>query len=282
MQKIYTIKQLKTIANDIRIDIIKMLAKAGSGHAGGSLGVTDILVALYFGGVLNYDPKRPNWKERDRFVLSNGHVCPALYAVLARAGYFSRAKLATLRKINSDLQGHPDRTSLPGIETSAASLGQGIGVAAGMALAGKLDKADNKVICLTSDGEHQEGSTWEAVNFASHYKLDNLINIVDRNYVQISGCTEEVMHVDPLADKYKAFGWHVMKVDGHNIEQIQRAFLKFDHIHERPIVIIAKTVMGKGVSFMEGDHNWHGKAPNEKQAKMAIHELISKIRNPKH
>lgn len=211
MRKIYTIKELRILANDIRIDIIKMLAKAGSGHAGGSLSVTDILVALYFGGVLNYDSKRPNWKERDRFVLSNGHVCPALYAVLARAGYFSRAKLSTLRKINSDLQGHPDRTSLPGIETSAASLGQGIGVACGLAAAGKMDKANYKVICLTSDGEHQEGSTWEAVNFASHYKLDNLINIIDRNRCQISGCTEDVMHVDPLAKKYQDFGWKVFR-----------------------------------------------------------------------
>lgn len=275
MIKQYTTQQLKTLANDIRIDIIKMLAKAGSGHTGGSLGVTDILVALYFGGVLNYNPKQPNWPKRDRFVLSNGHVCPALYAVLARAGYFSRAKLATLRKINSDLQGHPDRTSLPGIETSTASLGQGIAVACGMALAGQLDKAKYKVVCLTSDAEHQEGSTWEAINFASHYRLDNLINIVDRNYVQISGCTEEVMHVDPLADKYKAFGWHVMKVDGHNIEQIQRTFLKFDHIHERPMVIIAKTVMGEGVSFMENNHLWHGKAPKEEEARKAIHELCS-------
>jgi len=275
MRKIYTIKELKTLANEVRIDIIKMLAKAGSGHAGGSLGVTDILVALYFGGVLNYNPKQSTWPKRDRFVLSNGHVCPALYAVLARAGYFSKAKLQTLRKINSDLQGHPDRTSLPGIETSAASLGQGIGVACGLALAGKLDKANYKVICLTSDGEHQEGSTWEAINFASHYRLDNLVNIIDRNYVQISGCTEEVMHVDPLADKYKAFGWHVMKVDGHNIEQIKRAFLKFDHIHERPMVIIAKTVMGKGVSFMENNHLWHGKAPKPEEAQKALAELAN-------
>lgn len=273
--KIYNIQKLKTLANNIRIDIIKMLAKAGSGHAGGSLGVTDILVALYFGGVLNYDPKHLNWKERDRFILSNGHVCPALYAVLAHASYFSRAKLQTLRKINGQLQGHPSRVDLPGIETSTASLGQGIAVACGMALAGQLDKAKYKVVCLTSDAEHQEGSTWEAINFASHYNLDNLINIVDRNYVQISGCTEEVMHVYPLAEKYKSFGWHVMKVDGHNIEQIQRAFLKFDHIHERPMVIIARTTIGKGVSFMEGDYNWHGKAPNEKEAKKALAELAN-------
>lgn len=278
----YTIPQLKQIANDVRIDIVKMLAKAGSGHAGGSLGVTDILVALYFGGILNYNPKQPHWPKRDRFVLSNGHVCPALYAVLARAGYFSRQKLQTLRQINGQLQGHPHRLDLPGIEVSTASLGQGIGVAGGMALAGKMDEASYKVVCLTSDAEHQEGSTWEAINFASHYHLDNLINIVDRNYLQISGHTEEVMHVDPLAEKYKAFGWHVMKVDGHKIEQIQRAFLHIHHIYEKPTVIIAKTTLGKGVSFMEDDYRWHGKAPNEKQAKMAICELISKIQNPKH
>lgn len=277
MRKIYTIKELRILANDIRIDIIKMLAKAGSGHAGGSLSVTDILVALYFGGVLNYDSKRPNWKERDRFVLSNGHVCPALYAVLARAGYFSRAKLSTLRKINSDLQGHPDRTSLPGIETSAASLGQGIGVACGLAAAGKMDKANYKVICLTSDGEHQEGSTWEAVNFASHYKLDNLINIIDRNRCQISGCTEDVMHVDPLAKKYQDFGWKVFQANGHNIEAITKSVQQAKKVKSKPSVIIAKTVMGKGVSFMEGDYRWHGKAPKPEEAEKALKELIKNL-----
>lgn len=273
--KNYTTQQLKALANEIRIDIIKMLAKAGSGHTGGSLGVTDILVALYFGGVLNYDAKRPNWKERDRFVLSNGHVCPALYAVLARAGYFSRAKLQTLRKINSDLQGHPDRTSLPGIETSAASLGQGIGVVVGMAAAAKMDKASYKVICLTSDGEHQEGSTWEAVNFASHYKLDNLINIIDRNRCQISGCTEDVMHVDPLAKKYQYFGWKVFKAAGHNIASLSKIIGQAKKVKNKPSVIIAKTVMGKGVSFMEGNYLWHGKAPKEEEARKALHELYS-------
>ena len=270
MNSIYTVQQLKKIANDVRIDVVRMLTKAGSGHSGGSLGVVDILVSLYFGGVLNYNPKKPHWQARDRFILSNGHVCPALYAVLARAGYFRKSKLRTLRKINSQLQGHPSRVDLPGIEFSTASLGQGIGGACGIAWAGKQDKADYKVFCLTSDGEHQEGSTWETVNFASHYKLNNLINIIDRNYVQISGRTEEIMHVDPLVKKYEAFGWQVMKVSGHNITQLLKEAKKSK---TKPTVIIARTVIGQGVSFMENDWTWHGKAPQDNEANKALKEL---------
>lgn len=275
MEKKYTIQELKKIANDIRMDIIKMLERVGSGHTGGSLGVTDILVSLYFGSVLNYNPKKPNWQERDRFILSNGHVCPALYAILAKADYFPKAKLKTLRKINTQLQGHPSRVDLLGIEFSTASLGQGIGGAGGMAWAGKKDKADYKVFCLTSDGEHQEGSTWEAVNFASHYKLNNLINIIDRNYIQISGKTEELMHIDPLAKKYGAFGWQVLNVNGHSIPSLLKALEKAKKSKTKPTVIIARTVIGKGVSFMENDCAWHGKAPKPEEAKRAIHELIT-------
>jgi len=265
--------QLKRIANDIRVDIIKMLANAGSGHTGGALGVTDILVSLYFGGILNYNPKKPNWKERDSFILSNGHVCPALYAVLAKAGYFRKSKLRTLRKINSQLQGHPSRVDLSGIEFSTASLGQGIGGACGMALAANQDKADYRVFCLTSDGEHQEGSTWEAVNFASHYRLNNLINIVDRNKIQISGNTEEIMHLNPLAKKYESFGWNVINVNGHNITQLINTLAKAKKSKIKPTVIIARTILGKGVSFMENDHTWHGKVPKDKELTKALKEL---------
>ncbi len=269
----YSIKELNKIAGDIRIDIIKMLERAGSGHTGGSLGVTDILVSLYFGGILNYNSKKPNWKERDRFILSNGHVCPALYAILAKAGFFRKAKLGTLRKINSQLQGHPSRIDLPGIEFSTASLGQGIGGACGMAWAGKKDKADYKVFCLTSDGEHQEGSVWEAAAFASHYRLNNLINIVDRNCIQISGRTEEIMRIDPLVKKYESFGWQVLKVNGHSIASLIKVLEQAKKFKTKPTVIIARTVIGKGVSFMENDCAWHGKAPKPEEAKKALAEL---------
>lgn len=273
MEVNYSIQDLKIIAHNIRVDIIKMLERAGSGHTGGALGVTDILVSLYFGGILNYNPKKPNWPARDRFILSNGHVCPALYAVLARAGFFSKAKLRTLRRINSQLQGHPSRVDLDGLDFSTASLGQGIGGACGMAWVAKKDKADYKVYCVTSDGEHQEGSTWEAVAFAHHYKLNNLINIIDRNYIQISGKTEEVMGVEPLVKKYQAFGWQVLRVDGHSIMQLLKSLVKAGKSKTKPTVIIARTTMGKGVSFMENDFHWHGKAPTFKEAKKAIVEL---------
>jgi len=267
------INKLKKTANDIRIDIVKMLAQAGSGHTGGSLGVTDILVSLYFSGILDYKSEQPNWKERDRFILSNGHVCPALYAVLAKAGFFTKAKLRTLRKINSQLQGHPSRIDLPGIEFSTASLGQGIGSACGMALAAKRDKANYSVVCLTSDGEHQEGSTWEAVNFASHYRLNNLINIVDRNKIQISGNTEDIMHLDPLVKKYESFGWNVINANGHNLNQLVKALEKAKKSKNKPTVIIAKTILGKGISFMENRYAWHGKSPNDKELTKAVIEL---------
>jgi len=275
MREKYTIQELKKIAHDIRMDIIKMLERAGSGHTGGSLGVTDILVSLYFGGILNYNPKKPNWQERDRFILSNGHVCPALYAILAKAGFFSKAKLRTLRRINSQLQGHPSRVDLSGIDFSTASLGQGIGGACGMAWTAKQNKADYKVFCLTSDGEHQEGSVWEAVAFASHYRLNNLINIIDRNYIQISGRTEEVMHIDPLVKKYESFGWQVLKANGHSVASLVKVLEQAKKSKIKPMVIIARTVIGKGVSFMENDCAWHGKAPKLEEAEKAIHELIT-------
>lgn len=271
---VYSIKELNEIANDIRIDIIKMLERAGSGHTGGSLGVTDILVSLYFGGILNYNSKKPNWRMRDRFILSNGHVCPALYAVLAKAGYFPKAKLGTLRRINSQLQGHPSRVDLPGIEFSTASLGQGIGGACGIAW---TTKQTSRVFCVTSDGEHQEGSVWEAVAFASHYRLNNLVNIIDRNYIQISGRTEEIMHVDPLAKRYQAFGWQVLKVNGHSVASLVKALEQAKKSKTKPTVIIARTVIGKGVSFMENDCAWHGKAPKLEEAKKALTELQKSV-----
>ena len=268
----YSVKELKTTANLIRQDIITMLARAGSGHSGGSLGMADIFTVLYF-RILNHIPKQPKNLNRDRVVLSNGHICPVLYATLARAGYFPLVKLKTLRKINSQLQGHPHNDSLPGIETSSGPLGQGISQAVGMALAAKIDKAHYHVFCLTSDGEHNEGQLWEAVMTATKYKLDNLINIVDRNNIQIDGYTKDIMPLGSLKEKYKSFGWQVMEMDGHNIKQIIKTLQQAKSVKNKPTVIIANTILGKGVDFMENKFIWHGLAPNEEQAKKALEQL---------
>lgn len=254
-----------------------MLAEAGSGHPAGSLGIADILTALYF-NLLKHDPKNPSWPERDRFLLSAGHLCPALYATLTCAGYFPKKELLTLRRLGSLLQGHSHRGSPPGVEISAGSLGQGLSVACGMAAAAKIDKKDYKVVCLTSDGEHNEGQVWEAAMFASKYKLGNLIEIVDRNHIQIDGKTEEIMPLESLEKKYQAFGWDVLVIDGHDFNQIIQAYTQACQAKEKSTVIIAKTIPGKGVSFMEGRWEWHGKAPNEEEAERAIREL-SKISN---
>lgn len=263
---------LEAIANQVRQDIVEMLVEAGSGHSAGSLGMADILTAFYF-HILNHDPKNPNWSERDRLVLSNGHICPALYAVLAHAGYFPIKELKTLRKLNSRLQGHPHRGSLPGIETTSGPLGLGLSQAIGMALSLKMDKSKSQVYCLMSDAEHQEGNTWEAIMAAGKYKLNNLTVIVDRNNIQIDGFTEDVMPLESLHDKYTAFNWHVLEVDGHNIQHFISMVNEAKAVYEKPTVIIAHTIPGKGVSFMERDFLWHGVPPNKKQAREALREL---------
>lgn len=263
---------LETVANQVREDIVNMLVEAGSGHSAGSLGMADILTAFHF-HILKHDPKNPNWPERDRLVLSNGHICPALYAVLAHAGYFPIEELKTLRKLNSRLQGHPHRGSLPGIETTSGPLGLGLSQAIGMALSLKMDKSKSQVYCLMSDAEHQEGNTWEAIMAAGKYKLNNLTVIIDRNNIQIDGFTEDVMPLESLHDKYAAFNWHVLEVDGHNIQHFISMVNEAKAVYEKPTVIIAHTIPGKGVSFMERDFLWHGVPPNKKQAREALREL---------
>lgn len=265
--------EMKEMAKTIRRDIVKMICEAGSGHPGGSLSSTDILVALYF-NKMNHNPLQPKAENRDRFILSKAHICPAAYAVLARAGYFSVDELMTLRKIFSRLQGHPAlNKQLPGIEVSGGSLGQGLSIACGIALAAKMDKKDFKTFCLTGDGELQEGQIWEAVMTGAHYHLDNLICIVDKNNLQIDGTVQEVMNLDPMADKWKAFNWHVIECDGHSIEELCKAYDEALSYKGKPICIIANTIKGKGVSFMEDQAGWHGKAPNKEQCALALQEL---------
>ncbi|MDD5337144.1 MAG: transketolase [Candidatus ainarchaeum sp.] len=271
--KVTSLKQLQLIANTIRQDLVNMLEEAKSGHSAGSIGLADIFTALYF-NVIYHDPQNPQWEGRDRFVLSNGHVCPVLYAVLANAGYFPKEELMTLRKLGSRLQGHPHRGTLPGIETSSGPLGQGISQAVGMAIVAKAEKRKWRVYCVMSDGEHQEGQVWEAAMLASKYKLGNLTIIIDRNNIQIDGFTEEIMPLEPFVEKYKSFGWHVLEVDGHNIQKIIEACEESKAIYEKPTVIIAHTIPGKGIPFMEFLTEWHGKSPTKEQAEEARKILI--------
>ena len=267
---------LQQIAQEIRRDIIRALEQAKSGHSGGPLGSSDIFSVLYFGGVMNHDPKHP-WKEnRDRFILSAGHMCPVLYSTLANAGYYPKEELLTLRKFNSRLQGHPGRDmGLPGIESSTGSLGQGLGIAVGMAMADKLVTKNNaRVYSLTGDGEIQEGEIWEACMAATHWKLDNFCMIVDRNHCQIDGRTEDVMRIDPVADKFRAFGFHTIEINGNNIAELRKAFAEAKTVTGQPTCIVAETFMGRGVSFMEDDYRWHGKPPTTEQAGKALAELV--------
>ena len=274
MKKTSSVKDLQLIAKEIRISIIGMLAEAGSGHTGGSLGLTDIFASLYF-NILNHEPKNPTWTERDRLILSIGHVAPVLYATLAEAGYFPKEELLTLRKLNSRLQGHPGRDhGLPGIELSAGSLGQGLSVAVGMALAGKADKKKWHVFSIHGDGESQEGSIWEAAMSASQYKLNNLTAIIDRNNCQIDGNTSKVMEIEPLREKWKAFGWEVFDCDGHCYTDIIKTCESAKQSVFRPTVIIAKTKMGRGVKSIEDDYRWHGKAPLKEEAEAFIKQLL--------
>ncbi len=271
------LRNLEKLAGQIRQTLVEVLFEAGSGHSASSFGVVDMLTAFYF-HILNHDPKKPNWPDRDKFVVSNGHICPAQYTVMAYAGYFLIEELKTLRKLNSKLQGHPHRRVSFGIETTSGPLGCGLSQAIGMALAAKLDGKKNWIYCITSDGEHQEGNIWEAVMFAGKQKhdLNNLISIVDRNNIQIDGFTEEVMPLESLVDKYEAFNWHVIEVDGHNIRDLVDAVNEAKAIYESPTVIIAHTISGKGIGFMEGDYKWHGRSPDKEQAKKALKELKTK------
>lgn len=264
--------ELAKKAADIRVDIIKGVFSANSGHPGGSLSAADILAVLYF-HEMKIDPKNPKWEERDKFVLSKGHAAPVLYAALAERGYFEKESLTTLRHIGSKLQGHPDCKKVPGVEMSTGSLGQGLSAAVGMALANKLDKKENRVYALLGDGEIQEGIIWEAAMSAAHYKLDNLCAVLDWNGLQIDGKNDVVMKVTPIDEKFKAFGWNVIAIDGHNVEEIIKGFEKARESKGMPTLLLAKTVKGKGVSFMENEAGWHGKAPSEEQAKQAVQEL---------
>ncbi len=264
---------LKAIAKHIRISILTMLTEAGSGHSGGSLDLVDLFTVLYFDH-LRHDPKHPDWIDRDKVILSIGHTAPVLYATLAAAGYFPESELSTLRKKGSRLQGHPSyEFRLPGIESCSGSLGQGLGVSLGMALAAKTDQRPNRIFCFMGDGELQEGSVWESAMAAAHHKADNLCAIIDRNRLQIDGGTENVMAIDPLKDKWTAFGWQVLEIDGHDMEQIKMALQWADNQKERPSVIIADTIMGKGVKSIENDNKWHGKVPNPTQLEQFLKEL---------
>ncbi len=266
------VKKLEKIANTVRQDIIKMLVKAGSGHSAGPLDMADVFTALYF-HVLHHKPKQPQWAGRDRLILSCGHICPVRYAAMARAGYFPLKTLSTLRQLGSPLQGHPELTKLPGSENTSGPLAQGASVSVGIALAGKMDSAKWRVYGILSDGEHNEGQVWEAAMFAAKNRLNNLVWIVDRNNIQIDGFTENIMPLDPLENKYKAFGWHVIEIDGHNIREIIDAYEQAKRIYEKPTVIIAHTIPGRGVDFMENKYEWHGIPPNSDQAELALKEL---------
>lgn len=270
------IKFLDTKAGEIRQDIIKMLLEAGSGHSAGPLGMADVFTALYF-EVLKHDPKNPDWEERDRLVLSNGHICPVQYAAMAHAGYFPIEELKTLRKFKSRLQGHPHRAFLPGIETSSGPVAYGQGMAVGMAIAAKMDRKNppfgGQIYCVVGDGEMDEGMTWEAAELAGKLKLDNLTFIMDRNNIQIDGYTEDVMPKEPLKGRYEAFGWHVIDINGHNVRVIVEACEEAKAIFEKPVMILAHTIPGEGVDFMEFDFNWHGKPPKPEEAKEALLQL---------
>ena len=265
--------ELEIKADDIRQDIIRMLERAGSGHSAGSLGQADIFTALYF-DILKHDPKNPDWDERDILVQSNGHTVPVRYATMANAGYFDRKELTTLRKLGSRLQGHPERTKLPGLETTSGPLGCGLSQANGIALAMRMNKQHHRWIYVTvGDGELDEGNNWEAIMLAAKFKLNNVIAIVDRNNIQIDGPTEVVMPLEDLKAKWEAFGWHVIEIDGNNIEAVIDACAMARAIVEKPVCIIAHTVPGKGVDFMEYDFHWHGAPPNHEQARVALKEL---------
>ena len=266
------ISKLEKQAKDIRETIIRMLVAAGSGHTAGPLGMADIFTAFYF-HILKHDPAKPDWEERDRLILSNGHICPALYATMAHAGYFPIKECLTLRKLGSRLQGHPERTRLVGLETTSGPLGEGLSQAAGMAYAFRMDDKRQRVYCLMSDAEQQEGNTWEAVMFAGKHKLQNLTAVMDRNNIQIDGMTEDVMPLEPLAEKYRSFNWHVLEVNGNDIAAFIATVNEAKGIYEKPTLIIAHTIPGKGVPEIEFDYHWHGKPPTRKEGEQFLKEI---------
>lgn len=270
--KLNTVRELQMMAEVIREDVIASLVEAKSGHSAGPLGMAEIFTALYF-NVLKHDPKNPGWESRDRLVLSNGHICPLLYATMANAGYFPKKELFTLRKLGTRLQGHPHRNSLPGLENTSGPLGSGLSQASGMAYGLRLDKKPNLVFCLCSDGEQNEGNHWEAVLFAAKNKLSNLIAITDRNYIQIDGNTEEIMPLDPLDQKYRAFNWNVITIDGNDLKLVLKTLQAAHSNRDKPLMIIANTIPGKGVDFMENDYRWHGKPPQPEEAELAMLEI---------
>jgi transketolase len=256
------IKFLEEMANQIRQDIVEELTVAGSGHTAGPLGMTDIFTTLYF-HILRHDPKKPDWPERDRLVLSNGHICPVQYAAMARAGYFPVEELKTLRKFGTRLQGHPHRTALPGVETTSGPLGSGLSQAVGMAIAAKMDSKKRNIYCLMSDAEQEAGQIWEAVMLAGKLKIDNLTALIDRNNIQIDGMTEDIMPLEPLRQKYEAFNWYVLEINGHDFQEIVGAFETAQAIYEKPVLIIAHTIPGKGIPEIEFDYRWHGVPPGK-------------------
>ncbi len=266
------IKKLEEMANTLRVDLIKMLLKAGSGHTAGPLGMADIFTAFYF-HLLNHKPENPFWEERDRLILSNGHICPIRYVAMAHAGYFPVKELDTLRKFGTRLQGHPEREKLPGVETTSGPLGSGLGQAAGIAYGAMMDKKKFRVYCLMSDGEQDAGNIWESAMFAGKNKLHNLTAVMDRNNIQITGMTEDIMPLESLKAKYEAFNWYVIEVNGNNIAEFINAVEEAKAIFEKPTIIIAHTIPGKGIKEIEFDFNWHGKAPNKEEAARFLHEL---------
>ncbi len=266
-------EELQEMCRTVRGDIIRMIYEAGSGHPGGSLSATELLVGLYFGDVMRTDPAHPGWYGRDRFILSKGHVAPVLYSILARKGYYDVKELGTLRKMGSILQGHPHMERTPGLDCSGGSLGQGLSVANGLALAFRMQKKENRVYCLLGDGELQEGQVWEAVMTAAQHGLDNLCAMVDYNHVQLDGTVESIKDLGDLRQKWEDFGWHALEIDGHDMDQVLQAYQEAAKYKGRPTVIIAQTVKGKGVSFMENDCNWHGNVPSEEQYRQALEEI---------
>lgn len=272
MERAGLIRELERRAKELRKDILRMTTGAGSGHPGGSLSAADIVAVLYF-HKMRLNPKKPDWPDRDRFIMSKGHCCPAQYAALSELGYFGKGEIGNLRKLGCILQGHPDMCKTPGVEINTGSLGQGLSVANGIALAGRIDRKDYRVYCVLGDGELQEGQVWEAAMSSSHYKLDSLVAIVDKNGLQIDGPTEEVMGLHSISDKFRAFGWNTMEIDGHSIGEILDALNTAEKMKGKPTLIVANTVKGKGVSFMEGQVAFHGKALDEEQLKKALKEL---------
>lgn len=271
----YSLEQLQEICKDVRADIVRMTAAAGSGHPGGSLSAVEIMTALYF-NIMQHRPSQLDWADRDRFFLSKGHACPVVYSVMARSGYLPVDELTTLRKCGTRLQGHPSCKALPGLEVSSGSLGQGLSIANGLALAARLNKQSFRSYALLGDGELQEGQIWEAIMTAAHYKLDNVCAIVDYNGLQIDGDVEAVMGIAPLAQKWQSFNWHVIEIDGHDLAQILAAFEQAKETKGKPTVILAKTVKGKGISFMENVAGWHGKAPNNEELQKALDEIYGR------